>query len=340
MSKALKPRVAKPRPVPGEGEPQHFSSEPPCSRKGAGASPLGPWRVCALLTVVWGGCAGLPLPPCPHTLSTWAEFQIFCCSPQPWFSHYPHPSAKCFMSHSQQSPAGRQDPAGIISASIPRGSAPKRWSDTDPAQHGSLLRGGCDGGHRPFCLLRFAKARCRDLQLLCGKWAWCTWVVLGRCVLTEAGEQGWRVPVAGCWHFRRRLDRAGSHLGMALAFVCGDVVLLLKLLATDVAGEQVEGVGVMLLHVPVEGGLLTAAEATDLTPVGGEGDQEESVEKAGQGIRERESSEWDAQRRQEHRNCQTGPDSRPIWPITLSLTELSTRCFRARCKNLMVANVG
>lgn len=45
----------------------------------------------------------------------------------------------------------------------------------------------------------------------------------------------------------------------------GDVVLLLKLFATEIAGELIEGVGVVLLHVPVEGGFLAAGEAADLT---------------------------------------------------------------------------
>lgn len=53
---------------------------------------------------------------------------------------------------------------------------------------------------------------------------------------------------------------------MAFALVGGDVVPLLELLAADVAGELVEGVGVVLLHVPVEGGFLAAGEAADLAP--------------------------------------------------------------------------
>lgn len=54
---------------------------------------------------------------------------------------------------------------------------------------------------------------------------------------------------------------------MALAFVCCDIVLLLKLLATEVAGKLIKRVRVMLLHVPVQGGLLAAREAADLAPV-------------------------------------------------------------------------
>lgn len=50
----------------------------------------------------------------------------------------------------------------------------------------------------------------------------------------------------------------------------GDVVLLLKLFATEIAGELIEDVGVVLLHVPVEGGFLAAGEAADLTPGGGQ----------------------------------------------------------------------
>lgn len=53
---------------------------------------------------------------------------------------------------------------------------------------------------------------------------------------------------------------------MALTLVRSDIVLLLKLLATKVAGELVEGVGVMLFHVPVQGCFLAAGETTDLTP--------------------------------------------------------------------------
>lgn len=66
--------------------------------------------------------------------------------------------------------------------------------------------------------------------------------------------------------FLHRLRRPGSHLGVTLALVRGDVVFLLKLLAAEVAGELVEGVRVVLLHVPVEGGFLAAGEPTDLTP--------------------------------------------------------------------------
>lgn len=44
-----------------------------------------------------------------------------------------------------------------------------------------------------------------------------------------------------------------------------DVVLLLELFAAEIAGELIEGIGVVLLHVPVEGGFLTAGEAADLT---------------------------------------------------------------------------
>lgn len=54
---------------------------------------------------------------------------------------------------------------------------------------------------------------------------------------------------------------------MALAFVRRDVVFLLKLLATEFAGKLVERFGIVLLHVPVQGRLLPAGEATDLTPV-------------------------------------------------------------------------
>lgn len=53
---------------------------------------------------------------------------------------------------------------------------------------------------------------------------------------------------------------------MALGFVGHNAVLLLKFLATDVAGELVEGVRIVLLHVPVEGSLLSTGESTDLTP--------------------------------------------------------------------------
>lgn len=52
---------------------------------------------------------------------------------------------------------------------------------------------------------------------------------------------------------------------MALGLVVHHVVLLLKFLAADEAGELVGGVGVVLLHVPVEGGLLEAGDAADLT---------------------------------------------------------------------------
>ena len=45
-----------------------------------------------------------------------------------------------------------------------------------------------------------------------------------------------------------------------------DVVFLLELLAAQIAGEPIGGVGVVLLHVPVEGGLLAAREAADLAP--------------------------------------------------------------------------
>lgn len=53
---------------------------------------------------------------------------------------------------------------------------------------------------------------------------------------------------------------------MTFAFVGSDVVFLLELLAADVAGELVEGVGVVFLHVPVQGGFLAAGEAADLAP--------------------------------------------------------------------------
>lgn len=51
-----------------------------------------------------------------------------------------------------------------------------------------------------------------------------------------------------------------------------NAVLLLKFLAANVAGELVEGVRIVLLHVPVEGSLLPARESTDLTPGRGEGE--------------------------------------------------------------------
>ena len=53
---------------------------------------------------------------------------------------------------------------------------------------------------------------------------------------------------------------------MALALMGRDVVFLLELLAAQIAGEPIGGVGVVLLHVPVEGGLLAAREAADLAP--------------------------------------------------------------------------
>lgn len=62
------------------------------------------------------------------------------------------------------------------------------------------------------------------------------------------------------------LGGSAGHFGVTFAFVGGDVVFLLELLAADVAGELVEGVGVVFLHVPVEGGFLAAGEAADLAP--------------------------------------------------------------------------
>lgn len=64
-----------------------------------------------------------------------------------------------------------------------------------------------------------------------------------------------------CWW-----EGPSGPLRMALTLVRSDIVLLLKLLATKVAGELVERVGVMLFHVPVQGRFLAAGETTDLTP--------------------------------------------------------------------------
>lgn len=55
-------------------------------------------------------------------------------------------------------------------------------------------------------------------------------------------------------------------LGVAFAPVSADVVPLLEAAATDVTGELVAALGVVLLHVPVQGRLLTAGETTHLTP--------------------------------------------------------------------------
>ena len=67
---------------------------------------------------------------------------------------------------------------------------------------------------------------------------------------------------------RRKLrsQGRGRRLGVALALMGRDVVFLLELLAAQIAGEPIGGVGVVLLHVPVEGGLLAAREAADLAP--------------------------------------------------------------------------
>lgn len=75
--------------------------------------------------------------------------------------------------------------------------------------------------------------------------------------------RGWR----GGW---QSLGGCAGRVGVALALMGGDVVLLLKLFATEIAGELIEGVGIVLLHVPVEGGFLAAGEAADLTPGGGQ----------------------------------------------------------------------
>lgn len=56
-----------------------------------------------------------------------------------------------------------------------------------------------------------------------------------------------------------------EHLRVALGFVSHHTVLLLEFLAADAAGELVGGISIVLLHVPVEGGLLTAGESTDFT---------------------------------------------------------------------------
>lgn len=65
--------------------------------------------------------------------------------------------------------------------------------------------------------------------------------------------------------------RGGRGLvGVALAPVSGHVVPLLKSPATDLTRELVPALGVVLAHVPVQGGLLAAGEATDLTPGGRE----------------------------------------------------------------------
>lgn len=59
-----------------------------------------------------------------------------------------------------------------------------------------------------------------------------------------------------------------EHLGVTLSLMGHHTVLLLKLLATNGAGELISGISVMLLHVPVERRLLTTCEATDFTPMG------------------------------------------------------------------------
>lgn len=69
----------------------------------------------------------------------------------------------------------------------------------------------------------------------------------------------------GPWGLRVLLD---SPPGVAFALVGGDVVAFLEPFPADVAGELVEGVGVVFPHVPVQGGFLATGEATDLTPGG------------------------------------------------------------------------
>lgn len=73
-----------------------------------------------------------------------------------------------------------------------------------------------------------------------------------------SGDQGASV---GC----QRLSN--QNLRVTLCLVGDHTVLLLKLLPTDGAGELISGISVVLLHVPVERGLLTTSEATDLTPI-------------------------------------------------------------------------
>lgn len=67
---------------------------------------------------------------------------------------------------------------------------------------------------------------------------------------------------------RARVGRQGfgyKNLRVALGFVGHNTVLLLELLPADPTGELVERVGVVFLHVPVQGGFLSAGEAAELT---------------------------------------------------------------------------
>lgn len=78
----------------------------------------------------------------------------------------------------------------------------------------------------------------------------------------EVGRWGWHhLPLAPLG-----LGGSAGHFRVTFAFVGSDVVFLLELLAADVAGELVEGVSVVFLHMPVQGGFLAAGEAADLTP--------------------------------------------------------------------------
>ncbi len=57
-----------------------------------------------------------------------------------------------------------------------------------------------------------------------------------------------------------------EHLRVTLRLMGHHTVLLLKLLATNGAGELISGISIMLLHVPVERRLLTTCKTTDFTP--------------------------------------------------------------------------